>query len=101
MPRSDEKIPYLFHTCIQGMEAGNGCGTRLFHTFHTFHTCFSHVHVRRMQARAHTGARTHAHLSLFGMEGMEGMEEDHSTRVFSFHTFATPQQGMEPQGVFA
>lgn len=49
------------------------------------------------------GARTHtpAHLrtpDYFGMEGMEGMEEGHRTRVLSFHTSATPRQGMEPLG---
>lgn len=105
MRTSDPKMPYLFHTSRQGMESGKPCGTTVFHTFHTFHTCFSRVHVGRAhapgQAQAHTGARTHAHLAFLGMEGMEGMEEGHRTMVFSFHTSATPRQGMEPQGDFA
>lgn len=96
MRRSSQKVPYLFHTSLKGMEAGKACGRRAFHTFHTFHTCFPRTRTY-VCTPAHT--RVHLHLrtpELFGMEGMEGMEEGHSTRVFSFHTSAIPRQGMEP-----
>lgn len=92
-------LPYLFHTSFKGMEPGKPCSTRLFHTFHTFHTYLPRTRSAHRQAQAHTCARAHAYLSIFGMEGMEGMEEGHRTRVFSFHTSSTPRQGMEPKGI--
>jgi hypothetical protein len=51
-----------------------------------------------MGGRAHTRAYTHTYNLKKGMEGMEGMEEGHRTMAFSFHTYATPRQGMEPLG---
>lgn len=93
----DANVPYLFHTSLKGMEAGNDCGRREFHTFHTFHTCFSRVRIR---AHMHTRALARLHyvnISILGMEGMEGMEEGRRRRVFSFHTSAIPSQGMEPR----
>lgn len=98
MRPSDAKVPYLFHTSPRGMEPGKPCVAKLFHTFHTFHTVFSCAHVGG-RARPRVHARSHLRTGLQkGMEGMEGMEEGRSTMVFSFHTSAIPDQGMEPQG---
>ena len=80
------------HTSRRGMEGCNPRQMGEFHTFHTFHT--SALTCAYVGRRPH--ARTRARFQpLLGMEGMEGMEEGHSTRVFSFHTSATPRQGME------
>lgn len=76
----ESSIPSIPAT--KGMEGCKPITARGFHTFHTFHT-FLLTYTRR---RTHTRARTCAHLYLFGMEGMEGMEQQVNTRLSGFHT---------------
>lgn len=67
---------------MQGMEGWKPITVLGFHTFHTFHT-FLLTYTRR---RTHTRAHACTHLYLFGMEGMEGMEQQVNTRLSGFHT---------------
>lgn len=69
----------------------------LFHTFHTFHTDNAPVDACR-RGRAPARVYTRVHRAFFSMEGMEGMEEGHSTSIFNVHTSATPPQGVEGKG---
>ena len=52
---------------------------------------FSHAHTHE---RAHARARAHActHIN-FGLEGMEGMEEQAAIRVCRFHTSSLGMEG--------
>ncbi|MBS1143381.1 MAG: hypothetical protein H6R14_787 [Proteobacteria bacterium] len=98
MPASKPQFPYLFHTYVEGMEAGKRCAAMVFHTFHTFHTCFSCAHVGgRAHTRVHVRVHPRTGINL-GMEGMEGMEEGHTARLLGFHTSAIRLEGMEPTG---
>lgn len=74
---STRSIPHL-----QGMERWKPATVRVFHTFHTFHT-FLYTYTHR---RTHTRAHTCVCMSIFGMEGMEGMEQQVKTWGLGFHT---------------
>jgi hypothetical protein len=65
-----------------GMEGYKPATARGFHTFHTFHT-IPHTYMHR---RTHTRAHACVHISNFGMEGLEGMEQQGNTRLSGFHT---------------
>lgn len=71
-----------------GMEGAEPVTARGFHTFHTFQT-FPPTYMHR---RTHTRAHTCVHTYIFGMEGMEGMEQQVNTRLSSFHT-SQPRSG--------
>lgn len=67
---------------ILGMESWKQARARGFHTFHTFHTfALTYMHMR-----THTRTRTCVHRYFFGMEGMEGMEQQANKRLSGFHT---------------
>lgn len=88
--QSSIPVPYI----SKGMEAEKPCAARLFHTFHTFHTDGAHP-CASGRARAPACVYTRVHSYFFSMEGMEGMEEGHRTRVLNVHTYAIPRQGVE------
>lgn len=76
------KSSILSTPAILGMEGWKQATARGFHTFHTFHTfCLTYMH-----RRTHTRARTCVHRYFFGMEGMEGMEQQVNKRLSGFHT---------------
>jgi len=65
-----------------GMEGCKPITARGFHTFHNFHT-IPHTYMHR---RTHTRAHACVYIFNFGMEGLEGMEQQVNTRLSGFHT---------------